>query len=150
MVGLIVICALQSLPSYADTIDSQIQKGWDLYHSGKYSELFALTGPKIAQKKHNSAWDELYGLAFCETEVSQVSRVADTVQEDIISEPKNYHLLATGAILLANVASTSAGLRYVRVPAINLKNQALRYALTAVALAPKDARIRFSSCYPPR
>jgi len=72
--------------------------------------------------------------------MAAVSKEMVTVERDIILEPKNFHLLATGAILLLNITSLKNGMLYVTQPAANLNRKAFRYAMTAVALAPNDAR----------
>lgn len=136
---LIAFCFnLQSI--FAESTDPQLLKGWDMYHNGKFGEAIELASSKTAQKQHNSGWDEIYALASCEQNILLVPDALNKIHTDIRMEPQNDHLLATGAILLANVTSHDNLLKLVNQPGAKINRQALSYATAAVTLAPKEAR----------
>jgi tetratricopeptide (TPR) repeat protein len=140
LLSMLVTANLNANPTCAANPDPQIAKGWALYYTGKFQELFDYVHLKVKEKNHNSAWDELLGLAYCDGDLATVSKFFPQVQSDIIAEPKNSHLLATAAILLVRITGKKEGMKYVTQPAVNLNRQAMNIAMTAVAVAPNDAR----------
>jgi len=140
---------MMQIPCSAGGTDPQISKGWEMLHNYDFQKLEKLGVPMMSRTGHSSAWDELLGLEAAKTSIGRVEPFLNIINADIKSEPKNYHLKASYALILLESSQNKHASKFLGVPVSNLQQEAFHYANEAVALAPNDARSLaiLGSCY---
>jgi len=124
-------------------------RGYECYHNGQYKEASKLVRQALAQKNHNSTWDELAGALIAKTDSEQLPAATKNVQSALELDPKNPHLLSTYALLLLALTKTKKGPNDSHMDYQKMQHQALESAQKAVALAPNDGRCQavLGHCY---